>query len=104
MLPMNLRINSRCGTSAFVVAVGVMMPHFRIIIIIIIIYMNTPCGGGLEYLHRSIDSRRKRPKGNPVPGGVLVTVPPSHWRGGGINTGTWSSRLGVRHKADHLAL
>jgi hypothetical protein len=36
-----------------------------------------PCGGGLEYLHRSPASRRRRWKGNPVPGGV--TGPPCHW-------------------------
>jgi hypothetical protein len=62
---------------------GVMVPHFRIIIIIIIDINTPPCGGGLEYLHRSTDSHRRRPKGNPVPGDVLVTVPPSHWRGEG---------------------
>jgi hypothetical protein len=28
-----------------------------------------PCGGGFEYLHRSPASRRRRRKGNPVPGG-----------------------------------
>jgi hypothetical protein len=27
-----------------------------------------PCGGGLEYPHRSPESRRRRRKGNPVPG------------------------------------
>jgi hypothetical protein len=29
-----------------------------------------PCGGGVEYLHRSPASRRRRRKGNPVPGDV----------------------------------
>jgi hypothetical protein len=29
-----------------------------------------PCGGGFEYLHRSPASRRRQPKGNPVPGGI----------------------------------
>jgi hypothetical protein len=28
------------------------------------------CGGGLEYLHRSPESRRRRWKGNPVPRGI----------------------------------
>jgi hypothetical protein len=32
------------------------------------------CGGGFKYLHRSPASRRKRRKGNPVPGGI--TGPP----------------------------
>jgi hypothetical protein len=29
-----------------------------------------PCGGGVEYLHRSPASHRRRRKGNPVPGGI----------------------------------
>jgi hypothetical protein len=39
------------------------------------LYLNeAPCGGGLEYLHRSPASRRRRWKGNPVPErGLLVT-------------------------------
>jgi hypothetical protein len=36
-----------------------------------------PCGGGLEYLHRSPASRMRRQKGNPVPGGI--TGPPCSW-------------------------
>jgi hypothetical protein len=28
------------------------------------------CGGGVEYLHRSLASRRRRRKGAPVPGGI----------------------------------
>jgi hypothetical protein len=36
-----------------------------------------PCGGGVEYLHRSPASRRRRRKGNPVPGGI--TGPPCLW-------------------------
>jgi hypothetical protein len=36
-----------------------------------------PCGGGLEYLHRCPPSRKKRDKGNPVPGGI--TGPPCSW-------------------------
>jgi hypothetical protein len=36
-----------------------------------------PFGGGFEYLHRSPASRRRRRKGNPVPGGV--TGPPCSW-------------------------
>jgi hypothetical protein len=55
-----------------------------------------PCGGGLEYPHRIPPSRRKR-KGNSVPGGMT-----GHPVIGDINTETWSSRLGVRRKADGL--
>jgi hypothetical protein len=36
-----------------------------------------PCGGGLEYLHRSPVSRRRWGKENPVPRGI--TGPPCHW-------------------------
>jgi hypothetical protein len=36
-----------------------------------------PSGGRLEYLHCSPVSRRRRPKGNLVPGGI--TWPPCHW-------------------------
>jgi hypothetical protein len=50
----------------------------------------SPFRGGLEYLHHSPESRKRRQKGNQVPGGI--TVPPCSW--GDINTGTWSSRLG----------
>jgi hypothetical protein len=57
------------------------------------------CGGRLQYLHRSPKSHRKRLKSSsPVPGDR--TGPPYHW--GGINTGTWSSRLGVGRNADDL--
>jgi hypothetical protein len=37
--------------------------------------IHTPCGGGVEYLHRNPASRRRRRKGNPVPGSI--TGPPS---------------------------
>jgi hypothetical protein len=37
-----------------------------------------PCGGGLEYLHRSPASRKRRCERNPVPGGI--TGPP-YWVG-----------------------
>jgi hypothetical protein len=37
----------------------------------------TPRGGGFEYLHHSPASRRRRGKGNPVPGGI--TGPPCSW-------------------------
>jgi hypothetical protein len=37
----------------------------------------TPCGGGLEYLHRCPASRKRQQKGNPVPGGI--TGPPCSW-------------------------
>jgi hypothetical protein len=48
-----------------------------------------PCGGGLEYLHRSPASRKRQRKGYPVPRGY-------NWATlflGGINTGIWPSRL-----------
>jgi hypothetical protein len=35
------------------------------------------CGGGVEYLHRSPDSRRMRRKGSSVSGGI--TGPPCSW-------------------------
>jgi hypothetical protein len=44
---------------------------------------------GFEYLHRSSASRRRRRKGNPVPG--------YNWAAlflGDVNTGTWPSRFG----------
>jgi hypothetical protein len=47
---------------------------------------------GLEYVHRSPASRKRRRKRNPVPGGI--TGPPCSW--GDIKTGTWPSRLGLR--------
>jgi hypothetical protein len=50
----------------------------------------TPSGGGVEYLHRSPVSRRRRRKGNPVPGGI--TGPLCSW--GGLNTETWSYSVG----------
>jgi hypothetical protein len=40
-------------------------------------YLNDPCGGGIEYLTRSPESRERRRKGNPVPGGI--TGPPCSW-------------------------
>jgi hypothetical protein len=49
----------------------------------------TPCGGGVEYLHRDPASRRRRRKGIPVPWGtyncvtLFLVV---------RNTGTWHSR------------
>jgi hypothetical protein len=36
--------------------------------------VSDPCGGGIKYLHRSPASRKRRRKGNPVPGGI--TGPP----------------------------
>jgi hypothetical protein len=58
----------------------------------------TPCGGGLEYLHRSPASPIKQRKENPVPEGI--PRPPYHC---GLNTGTWSSGFGVGCKAHDLA-
>jgi hypothetical protein len=52
--------------------------------------IKTPCEDGLEYLHSSPASCRRRRKGNPVSGSI--TGPPCSW--GDINTGTWPSRLG----------
>jgi hypothetical protein len=50
---------------------------------------NIPYGGGVEYFHRSPSSRRRRRKGNPVPGGYnRVTL---YLRD--IKAGTWPSRL-----------
>jgi hypothetical protein len=59
---------------------------------------SVPCGGGLEYLHHSHVNRRRRWKGNPVPGGI--TGPLCYWWD--INTGTRSSRW-VGCRADALA-
>jgi hypothetical protein len=61
---------------------------------------SSPCGGGLGYLHRSPVSRRRRRKGNPVPGGY-------NWATlllGDVNTETLSCKLGVGSKADGLAV
>jgi hypothetical protein len=58
-----------------------------------------PFGCVLEYLHRSPAIHRRRWKGSPVSRGY-------NWATlslGGINTETWSSRLGVGCKADDLA-
>jgi hypothetical protein len=51
---------------------------------------DTPCGGGVEYLHRSPESHRRQRKGNTMSAGI--TGPPCSW--GDLNTGTWSCRLG----------
>jgi hypothetical protein len=64
-----------------------------------LMYLVSPRGGGLEYLHHSPASRRRRRKGNPVPGGI--TGQPCH---SGTNTETWTSKLGVGRKADDLAV
>jgi hypothetical protein len=37
----------------------------------------SPCGGGLEYLHRSPASRKRRRKGSPMTGGI--PRPPCSW-------------------------
>jgi hypothetical protein len=42
-----------------------------------VLYCLTSPGGGIEYLHRSPASRRRRRKGNPVPGDT--TGPPCSW-------------------------
>jgi hypothetical protein len=41
------------------------------------LFFKRSCGGGLEYIHRSSASRKRRPKGNPVHGGI--TGPPCSW-------------------------
>jgi hypothetical protein len=46
-----------------------------------------PCGGRFEYLNRSPASRRRRRKGNPVPGGI--TRPPCSW-------GIWTRDLALQ--------
>jgi hypothetical protein len=57
-----------------------------------------PCGGGLEYLHRSPVSRKKRRKGNLVPGRyTLATLFLAD-----INTGTWPSRLGESQMRQYI--
>jgi hypothetical protein len=43
----------------------------------ILIKTAVPCGGGLEYLHRSPARRKRRRKGNPPSGGI--TGPHCHW-------------------------
>jgi hypothetical protein len=46
-------------------------------------HIGLPCGGGVEYLHRSPASRRRRRKGNPVPGGYKYGDLALH--GGGVS-------------------
>jgi hypothetical protein len=53
-------------------------------------YTSFLCGGGIESLHRSPASRKRRRKGNPVPGDIARS--PCYWRD--INTGIWPSILG----------
>jgi hypothetical protein len=55
--------------------------------VIMNVFNDVPCGGGLKYLHRNPAKRRR--KENPVPGGV--NGPPCSW---GYKNGTWPSRLG----------
>jgi hypothetical protein len=40
-------------------------------------FLYTLYGGGLEYLHRSLATRKRRQKGNPAPGDI--TGPPCSW-------------------------
>jgi hypothetical protein len=56
------------------VCIKQMSLYITFLIVFIYIYMYDPCGGGLEYLHRSPASRKRRQKGNPVPG--IITGPP----------------------------
>jgi hypothetical protein len=48
-----------------------------------------PFGGGLEYFYRSPASRKRRRKGNPVPGGI--SGPPCSW-------GMWIREPGVSNE------
>jgi hypothetical protein len=50
--------------------------------------LSIPCGGGIEYLHRSPASRKRRQKGNPVPGGMGHPVP------GGYKYGDMALQVG----------
>jgi hypothetical protein len=49
-----------------------------------------PCGGVLEYLRLSPVSRRRRQKGNRIPGGIVMPL----CRRGDENTDTWVFRRG----------
>jgi hypothetical protein len=48
-----------------------------------------PCAGGIEYLHRSLASRKRRQMETQCPGVYLGTL-----FLGDIHMGTWPSRLG----------
>jgi hypothetical protein len=48
--------------------------YIAVTLIVKVMYYNDPCGDRLEYSRRSPSSRRRRRKGNPVPGGI--TGPP----------------------------
>jgi hypothetical protein len=52
-----------------------------------------PCGGGVEYIHRSPASRRRRQKWNPVPGSI--TGPPCCWVEGDLALQAVSCQLRV---------
>jgi hypothetical protein len=43
----------------------------------VVLCSSSPCGGGLEYFHCNPANRRRRWKGNLVPGGI--TGSPCHW-------------------------
>jgi hypothetical protein len=80
--------------------------HFRMGIILNLKYFyKTRCQqlimySGLEYIHHSSVSRRRRRKWNRVPGEITGPT----WHLGHRDAGTWSSRLDVERKGDDLAL
>jgi hypothetical protein len=68
--------------------------------IYLFVYVYTPCGGRLEYLHHSPPESYKATKRDSDIWGYNWTT----LLVGDINTETWTSRLGVEHKTDNLAL
>jgi hypothetical protein len=73
-----------CGQWVDVQAVA-----FRVITLHDLVGRYSPCGGGLEYLHRSPASRKRQQKGTQCRGFNWATL-----FLGDINTGTWPSKLG----------
>jgi hypothetical protein len=47
-------------------------------------HTSDPCGGAIEYLHRSPASRKSRRKGNPVPGVQLDHLVPGGYKYGDL--------------------
>jgi hypothetical protein len=67
-----VRISRTHNTSPFpwIRAMFPIWPASDIYVVLEQLQFNAPCGGGLEYLHSSPASRKRRGKGNPVPGGI----------------------------------